>query len=76
MSNQAALIIAIGIAAAGLAVGGIYKPITVGNGDSAGAYIVNRFTGTVFVCGTDGRTLSVSYLGVICGSIQLFREYP
>lgn len=67
MNVQAALIIAIGIALGGLFIGGIYKPIAVGNGDTAGAYMLNRFTGAVFVCSTFSDKNGHFWTNVACG---------
>lgn len=48
MSNQAALIIAIGIAAGGVAIGGVYTAAPIHG--AAGVFVLNRFTGTVKAC--------------------------
>ena len=47
MSNQAALIIAIGIAAAGAAVGGVHTSVST----EGFVFVTNRFTGTTKACG-------------------------
>jgi hypothetical protein len=54
MNAQAAWIVAIGIAFAGIFSGGIYASVPAGvGGQSSGAavYIVNRFTGSATYCG-------------------------
>jgi len=53
MDAQAAWIVAIGIAAAGIFSGGIYTAVPAGVGgqsSAAATYIVNRFTGSAKYC--------------------------